>query len=92
MHYVGKAYIIYIQEVGYQHKYNAILLNIKYYIYTNRCLKKKLSIHSLKACLINLYKTEKMIAVWNQRIAEFQLHWSTFEKLFEDCCIVFTLM
>jgi len=21
MHYVGKAYIIYIQEVGYQHKY-----------------------------------------------------------------------
>ena len=37
--------------------YNAILLNIKYYIYiyTNRCLKKKLSFHSLKACLINLY-------------------------------------
>jgi hypothetical protein len=34
--------------------YNAILLNIKYYIYTNRCLKKKLSFHSLKACLINL--------------------------------------
>jgi hypothetical protein len=32
-----------------------------------------------------LYKTEKMIAVRNQRIAEFQLHWSTFEKLFEDC-------
>ena len=65
---------------------NAILLNIKYYIYTNRCLKKKLSFHSLKACLINLYKTEKkMIAVRNQRIAEFQLHWSTFEKLFEDC-------
>jgi hypothetical protein len=31
--------------------YNAILLNIKYYIYTNRCLKKKLSFHSLKACL-----------------------------------------
>ena len=60
-------------------------LNIKYYIYTNRCLKKKLSFHSLKACLINLYKTEKMIAVRNQRIAEFQLHWSTFEKLFEDC-------
>jgi hypothetical protein len=26
--------------------YNAILLNIKYYIYTNRCLKKKLSFHS----------------------------------------------
>ena len=26
-----------------------------------------------------------MIAVRNQRIAEFQLHWSTFEKLFEDC-------
>jgi hypothetical protein len=49
--------------------YNAILLNIKYYIYTNRCLKKKLSFHSLKACLINLYKTEKMIAVRNQRIA-----------------------
>ena len=24
-----------------------------------------------------------MIAVRNQRIAEFQLHWSTFEKLFE---------
>ena len=65
--------------------YNAILLNIKYYIYTNRCLKKKLSFLSLKACLINLYKTEKMIAVRNQRIAEFQLHWSTFEKLFEDC-------
>ena len=65
--------------------YTAILLNIKYYIYTNRCLKKKLSFHSLKACLINLYKTEKMIAVRNQRIAEFQLHWSTFEKLFEDC-------
>ena len=65
--------------------YNAILLSIKYYIYTNRCLKKKLSFHSLKACLINLYKTEKMIAVRNQRIAEFQLHWSTFEKLFEDC-------
>jgi hypothetical protein len=63
--------------------YNAILLNIKYYIYTNRCLKKKVSIHSLKACLINLYKTDKMIAVRNQRIAEFQLHWSTFEKLFE---------
>jgi hypothetical protein len=53
--------------------YNAILLNIKYNIYTNRCLKKKLSFHSLKACLINLYKTEKMIAVRNQRIAEFQL-------------------
>ena len=70
---------------------NAILLNIKYYIYiyTNRCLKKKLSFHSLKACLINLYKTEKMIAVWNQRIAEFQLHWSTFEKLFEDCWHIF---
>jgi len=65
--------------------YNAILLKIKYYIYTNRCLKKKLSFHSLKACLIDLYKTEKMIAVRNQRIAEFQLHWSTFEKLFEDC-------
>ena len=65
--------------------YNAILLNIKYYIYTNRCLKKKLSFHSLKACLINLYKTEKIIAVRNPRIAEFQLHWSTFEKLFEDC-------
>ena len=59
--------------------------NIKYYIYTNSCLKKKLSFLSLKACLINLYKTEKMIAVRNQRIAEFQLHWSTFEKLFEDC-------
>ena len=65
--------------------YTAILLNIKYYIYTNRCLKKKLSFLSLKACLINLHKTEKMIAVRNQRIAEFQLHWSTFEKLFEDC-------
>jgi hypothetical protein len=26
-----------------------------------------------------------MIAVRNQRIAEFQLHWNTFEKLFEDC-------
>jgi hypothetical protein len=39
--------------------YNAILLNINYYIYTNRCLKKKLSFHSLKACLINSYKTEK---------------------------------
>ena len=52
---------------------------------SNRCLKKKLSFHSLKACLINLYKTEKIIAVRNQRIAEFQLHWSTFEKLFEDC-------
>jgi hypothetical protein len=65
--------------------YNAILLSIKYYIYTNRCLKKKLSFHSLKACLINLYKTQKMIAVRNQRIAKFQLHWSTFEKLFEDC-------
>jgi hypothetical protein len=37
--------------------YNAILLSIKYYIYTNRCLKKKLSFHSLKACLINLCKT-----------------------------------
>jgi hypothetical protein len=45
--------------------YNAILLNIKYYIYTNRCLKKKLSFHSLTACLINLYKTEKMIAKWH---------------------------
>ena len=41
--------------------YNAILLSIKYYIYTNRCLKQKLSFHSLKACVINLYKTEKMI-------------------------------
>jgi hypothetical protein len=30
-------------------------------------------------------KMEKKIAVRNQRIAEFQLHWSTFEKLFEDC-------
>jgi hypothetical protein len=65
--------------------YNAILLSIKYYIYTNRCLKKKLSFHSFKACLINLYKAEKMIVVRNQRIVEFQLHWSTFEKLFEDC-------
>ena len=73
-------HIVYKDDV-----YNAILLNIKYSIYTNRCLKKKLSFHSLKACLINLYKTEKMIAVRNQRIAEFQLHWSTFEKLFEDC-------
>jgi hypothetical protein len=27
--------------------YNAILLNIKYYIYTNRCLKKKLSFQIL---------------------------------------------
>jgi len=26
-----------------------------------------------------------MIALRNQRIAEFQLHWSTFEKLFDDC-------
>ena len=30
-----------------------------------------------------------MIAVRNQRIAEFQLHWSTFEKLFEDCWHIF---
>jgi hypothetical protein len=47
--------------------------------------EEKISFHSLKACLIDLYKTEKMIAVRNQRIAEFQLHWSTFEKLFEYC-------
>ena len=32
---------------------------------------------------------EKIIAVRNQRIAEFQLHWSTFEKLFEDCRHIF---
>jgi hypothetical protein len=48
-------------------------------------IQTKFGFHSLKACLINLYKTEKMIAVRNQRIAEFQLHWNTFEKLFEDC-------
>ena len=47
--------------------------------------EEKIILSFLKACLINLYKTEKMIAVRNQRIAEFQLHWSTFEKLFEDC-------
>ena len=39
----------------------------------------------ITAIIVQLYKTEKMIAVRNQRIAEFQLHWSTFEKLFEDC-------
>jgi hypothetical protein len=30
-----------------------------------------------------------MIVVRNQRIVEFQLHWSTFEKLFEDCWHIF---
>ena len=55
-------------------------------LYIYKQMSEEKIIHSfLKACLINLYKTEKMIAVRNQRIAEFQLHWSTFEKLFEDC-------
>jgi hypothetical protein len=36
---------------------NIILLSITFYIYTNRCLKQKLSFHSHKACLIDLCKT-----------------------------------
>jgi hypothetical protein len=78
-----------INQLYYNTVPDIYLLSIKYYIYTNRCLKQKLSFHSLKACLIDLCKTEKMIAVRNQRIAEFQLHWSTFEKLFEDCWHIF---
>ena len=38
--YRDKVHKVYKDDV-----YNAILLNIKYYIYTNRCLKKKI-IHS----------------------------------------------
>jgi hypothetical protein len=81
--FIYKAFMVW-PGANNQLDYNTVPDILKYYIYTNRCLKKKLSFHSLKACLINLYKTEKMIAVLNQRIAEFQLHWSTFEKLFED--------
>ena len=33
-----------------------------------------------------------MIAVRNQRIAEFQLHWSTFEKLFEKLLTYFVFL
>ena len=54
-------------------------------LYSNSVVVCHLVIPSYKKSKMNLYKTEKMIAVKNQRIAEFQLHWSTFEKLFEDC-------
>ena len=54
--------------------------------------EEKIILSFAKACLIDLYKTEKMIAVRNQRIAEFQLHWSTFEKLFENFLTYFVFL
>jgi hypothetical protein len=42
--------------------YNAILLNIKYYIYTNRCLKKKLSKQSIG--LLHCTRYTKVLFGW----------------------------
>jgi hypothetical protein len=53
-------------------------------LYSNSVVVLHLVIPSYKKSKMNLYKTEKRLLSENIRIAEFQLHWSTFEKLL-DC-------
>lgn len=62
--------------------YNIILLVIKQYIYTTRCLKKKLSLSLVKSMLKNTYELEKIAAIKKQRLDDFHLIWSDFEDLF----------
>lgn len=64
--------------------FNFILLIIKYYIYTQRCLKKSLSLCVFKTKLKDMYQTEKMISVKKQIFNEFQSNWRKFEVLFTD--------
>lgn len=61
---------------------NIIFFNIKQYIYSTRCFKNNLSIVALKCKLQDMYKIEKMLAVKNKCITQFNIKWSKFQNIF----------
>ena len=69
-------------ETNNDYVYNIILLHIKQYIYTTRCLKKILSLNALKKQLTDMYHVEKMLATNKQTLTNFHTAWTKYETLF----------
>lgn len=61
--------------------FNIIVLNIKQYIYNARYNDKVLSLPSVKEKLKYMYVTEKMLAVQNKYVTQFNKNWNMYERL-----------
>lgn len=60
---------------------NKILLCAKYFIYKCRLNKQVPSLNGFKRDISNLFKTEKYIAVKNDKLDEFNKQWELYKKL-----------
>ena len=56
---------------------NLILLQIKYYIYTMRCINKQLSLHGLVSSVKNCILTNKEIACSKNNLEKFRNLWGS---------------
>jgi hypothetical protein len=55
---------------------NTMLLAIKYYIYTCRCLSKQLALTALIFILQEIYSTERIIAIKQENLEVFNNSWN----------------
>ena len=61
--------------------YNLIFMYIKQYIYSSKCFQNNPSIHAIKEKLKYMYYLEKIIAIKNQRVTQFEIQWNLFKDL-----------
>ena len=83
LNYNKKTFIFGIIHSRHSKVNNLILLKIKHYIYSCRCLSKTLSLQGLLRSLKNLYETEKYAALLAQNIGKFNEDWTKWSALFE---------
>ena len=83
LNYKKKSFMFGILNSKNSKVHNLIILKIKHYIYTCRCLEKPLSLQGLQNSIINLYQTEKYAALLAQNIDIFNKEWNIWHTLFK---------
>ena len=82
LNYNKKTFLFGILNNRYSNSQNLMILTIKYYIYTSRCLNKNISLYGAKQAIKNLYNTEQEIALKNNKFDTFWQMWNNYHILF----------
>ena len=83
INYNKKSFIFGIINSKHSNVQNLILMQIKHYIYSCRCLNKALNLQGLQKSIKNLYEKEKYAALLAQNIELFDREWAKWQVLLD---------
>ena len=84
LNYNKKTFLLGIIDSRYSADTNLVILTIKHYIYSCRCLSKNITFSGVRQTLKNLYLTEMAIATKNQKLEQFQIIWNKWHIMFTE--------